>query len=100
METPEDAALGLPVHAEDQLEDPYDYDMLGATPPINAPTAPTPAPAPSRTDESNVLSAKHKAAIAYARLLRSLATQEQKDAACDYMAAELEVMGLLEGGAA
>ena len=63
----------------------------------------TPGPAPSRTDAaslSNVLDAKHRAAIAYARLLRSLTTQEQKDAACDYMACELEVMELLEGGGA
>ncbi len=92
MGTPEDAALGLPLvmtgsDATDRLN-----EMIGTTP----------GQQPSRTDaasRSNVLDAKHKAAIAYARLLRSLTTQEQKDAACDYMACELEVMELLEGGA-
>jgi len=95
-----DAALGLPL----VMTGPDSTRRLDAITQLT--TDPhdgtTPGPTPSRTDAasfSNVLDAKHKAAIAYARLLRSLTTQEQKDAACDYMAAELEVMELLEGGA-
>jgi hypothetical protein len=90
-----DAALGLPLV------------MLGsdATDRLNALTENGTKPGAhtaSRTDAaslSNVTEAKHKAAIAYAKLLRTLTTQAQKDAACDYMAVELEVMDLLEGGA-
>lgn len=87
-----DAALGLPLVMTGSDSTARLNEMIGTTP----------GPAPSRTDAaslSNVLDAKHRAAIAYARLLRSLTTQEQKDAACDYMAAELEVMELMEGGA-
>ena len=89
-DTNDDAALGLPLGPTDidgtpVMGDPFDFDLLGATPPINPHDGTKPGPTtPSRTDAASLsgLQARQRAcrvveAAAFDALLASLTTQEQ-----------------------
>lgn len=92
-----DAALGLPlgptnIDGEDVLGDPFDFDLVGATPPINPHDGTKPGPTtPSRTDAASLSTKPDKYGEvlarefdAYVKLKGLLTDRAQHDALTAY----------------
>jgi hypothetical protein len=111
-----DAALGLPlgpttIDGEDVLDDPFDFDFVGATPPIKPHDGTKPGPTtPCRTDAASLSTRRDRAhagvlmrnvMTARARMFGLLATEEEKAAFIAWEeATNLWIDHIIEGGAA
>ena len=110
-----DAALGLPlgpttIDGEAVLDDPFDFDFVGTTPPIKPHDGTEPGQQPSRTDAASLSTRRDRAhagvlmrnvMTARARMFGLLATEEEKAAFLAWEeATNLWIDHIIEGGAA